>query len=142
MCETIPDAELKELLRTVRTIALIGASPKPQRPAHIVQRFLQEKGYDVYPVNPGQAGGEILGRPVFARLSDVPVPVDMVDIFRNSEAAGRIVDEALTLRPLPRIIWMQIGVINEEAARRARERGLTVIMNRCPKIEYARLFGG
>jgi hypothetical protein len=142
MCETIPDAELKELLRTVRTIALIGASPKPQRPAHIVQHFLQEKGYDVYPVNPGQAGGEILGRPVFARLSDVPVPVDMVDIFRNSEAAGRIVDEALTLRPLPRIIWMQIGVINEEAARRARERGLTVIMNRCPKIEYARLFGG
>ncbi len=133
------DALIREVLKSVRTIALVGASPRPERPAHQVQRFLQEKGYEVFPVNPGQAGKEILGRPVFARLADIPVPVDMVDIFRNSEAAGRVVVETLALDPLPKVIWMQIGVRNEAAAARARKEGITVIINRCPKIEHARL---
>ena len=137
----VNDATLRHVLNSVRTIALVGASAKPERPAHMVQRFLQEKGYRVFPVNPGLAGGELLGAPVFARLAEIPEPVDMVDIFRNSAAAGKVVDEALSLVPRPKVIWMQIGVINEEAAERARAAGLTVIMNRCPKIEYARLFG-
>ena len=133
------DALIRDVLTSVRTIALVGASPKPERPAHQVQRYLQEAGYEVHPVNPGQAGKEILGRRVYASLAEVPGPIDMVDIFRNSEAAGRVVDEALDLNPLPRVIWMQIGVRNEAAAARAREKGVIVIMDRCPKIEHARL---
>ncbi len=137
----ICDETVRHVLESVRTIALVGASAKSERPAHMVQRFLQEKGYRVFPVNPGLAGGTLLGAPVFARLDDIPEPVDMVDIFRNSAAAGKVVDEALALASRPKVIWMQIGVVNEDAARRAREAGLTVIMNRCPKIEYGRLFG-
>jgi predicted CoA-binding protein len=139
--DSYPDTLIRQILQGTRTIALVGASANPARPSWIVVKYLSERGYTVYPVNPGLAGQEILGRPVYARLSDVPQPLDMVEIFRNSEAAGPIVDEALTLDPLPKIIWMQLSVRNDAAAARAEARGVTVIMNRCPKIEYGRLSG-
>ena len=135
------DSHIRNVLDSVKTVAVVGASPKDVRPSYFVVRYLISKGYEVYPVNPGHAGREILGRPVFASLSDIPVPIDMVDIFRSSEAAAGIVDEALALDPLPKVIWMQLGVCNEEAAAKAEAAGLTVIMNRCPKIEYGRLSG-
>ncbi len=102
--------------------------------------FLIAKGFETYPVNPGHAGGLIRGRLAYARLADVPASIDMVDVFRNSAAVGGMVDEALRLDPLPRVIWMQLGVIDEEAAKRARAKGVTVVMNRCPRIEFRRLF--
>ena len=125
------------LLQRVKSIAIIGASPKPARPAHQVQAFLQERGYEIFPINPGQAGGAILGRPVFARLADLPQPVDMIDIFRNPAQVGPLVDDILALPWKPKVIWMQLGVINEDAAQRAREAGIAVVMNRCPKIELS-----
>ena len=136
------DAVIGTILREVRTIALVGASADAARPSFGVLRFLLARGYRVFPVNPGLAGGTIQGRPVQARLADVPEPVDMVDIFRNAEAAAGVVDEALALVPLPRVVWMQIGVRNDAAAARAEAAGLTVVMDRCPKIEYARLLAG
>ena len=126
------------LLKRVRSIAIVGASPKPARPAHQVQAFLQERGYAVFPVNPGQAGGEILGRPVFARLADLPQPVDMVDVFRNPAQVPELVNEILALPWKPKVIWMQLGIVSEEAAEKARAAGMAVVMNRCPKIELAR----
>ena len=129
------------ILREVRTIAMVGASANPVRPSFLVLKYLTDKGYEVYPINPGLAGKDILGRPVFSRLTDVPVAVDMVDIFRNSEAAGGVVDEALALDPLPKAIWMQLTVRNDAAAARAEARGVRVVMNRCPKIEYGKLSG-
>jgi uncharacterized protein len=135
------DEALRKILRQVRSIALVGASASPARPSWIVTKYLLERGYQVIPVNPGLAGGEILGRPVVARLADLTQPVDMVEIFRNSEAAGPLVDEALALDPLPQVIWMQLGVRNDAGAARAEARGVTVVMNRCPKIEYGRLSG-
>ncbi len=126
------------LLERVRSIAIVGASPKPTRPAHQVQAFLQERGYAVFPVNPGQAGGEILGRPVFARLADLPQPVDMVDVFRNPAQVPELVNEILALPWKPKVIWMQLGIVSEEAAEKARAAGMAVVMNRCPKIELAR----
>ena len=135
------DVFIRGVLDGVKTVAVVGASPKDVRPSYFVVRYLISKGYEVYPVNPGHAGREILGRPVFASLADIPVPVDMVDIFRSSEAAAGIVDEALALNPRPKVIWMQLGVRNDEAAVKAEAAGLTVIMNRCPKIEYGRLSG-
>ncbi len=138
--DAYPDDWIADILKSVRRIALVGASPKPERPSHQVMAFLLSRGYEVFPVNPGQAGKEILGQRVHASLADIPEPVDMVDIFRNSEAAGGVVDEALKLDPLPRVIWMQLGVRNDEAARRAEAAGLKVVMNRCPKIEIPRLF--
>ncbi len=137
--DAYPDEWIVDILKSVRRIALVGASPKPERPSHEVMAFLLSRGYEVFPVNPGQAGKEILGRRVHASLADIPEPVDMVDIFRNSEAAGSVVDEALKLSPLPRVIWMQLGVRNDEAAGRAEAAGLKVVMNRCPKIEIPRL---
>lgn len=136
-----PDALIRDILKSVKTIALVGASNNAARPSWIVTKYLIDRGYELYPINPGLAGGTLLGRPVFARLSEVPVPIDMVEIFRNSAAAGPITDEALALDPLPKVLWMQLSVFNEEAAARAEARGVRVIMNRCPKIEYGRLSG-
>lgn len=132
---------IRDILREVRTIALVGASSNEVRPSYFVLKYLLDKGYDVTPINPGLSGQEILGRKVYATLKDIPYPVDMIDIFRNSEAAGAVTDEALTLSPLPKVIWMQLGVRNDEAARRAEAKGLKVVMNRCPKMEYGKLSG-
>ena len=136
-----PDALIRELLTRTRTIALVGASANPARPSWIVLKYLLSRGYDVTPVNPGLAGQMLLGKPVVARLADLPYPVDMVEIFRSSDAAGGLVDEALALPVLPKVIWMQLGVRDDAAAARAEARGVTVVMNRCPKIEYGRLSG-
>ena len=136
----VSDETVREILTTVRTIAVVGASPNPARPSNEVTGYLVAKGFETYPVNPWHAGGLIRGRPTYARLADVPALIDMVDVFRNSAAAGGAVDDALDLDPLPAVIWMQLGVVNEEAAERARARGVTVVMNRCPKIEFRRLF--
>ena len=139
--DAYPDEWIADILKSVHRIALVGASPKPERPSHQVMAFLLSHGYEVFPVNPGLAGKEILGRRVHASLADVPQAVDMVDIFRNAQAAGGVVDEALKLDPPPRVIWMQLGVRNDEAAARAEAAGLKVVMNRCPKIEIPRLLG-
>jgi len=138
-----PDALIARILRSVKTIAMVGASPNEVRPSYFAMKYLLDKGFKIIPVNPGQAGKDILGQKVYARLSDVPAPVDMVDIFRNSEAAGTITDEVLANKDRlgVKVLWMQLGVINEDAATRAQAAGLTVIMNRCPKIEYGRLSG-
>ena len=137
------DAEITEILRSVRTIAMVGASANWVRPSNFAMKYLQGKGFRVIPLNPGQAGKEILGETVHASVADIPGPVDMVDIFRNSEAAGPIVDDVLPIAKEKQIkvIWMQLGVRNDAAAARAEAAGLTVIMDRCPKIEYGRLFG-
>ncbi len=137
------DAEIERILRSTKTIALVGASANWVRPSNFAMKYLIGKGYRVIPVNPGQAGKEILGEPCHATLSDIPDRFDMVDIFRASEAAGAIVDEAIALAPAKgiRVVWMQLGVRNEDAAQRARAAGLSVIMDRCPKIEFGRLFG-
>jgi len=135
------DSYISGILNSVRTVAIVGASANPVRPSFFVAKYLADKGYEVYPVNPGQAGREIAGRMTYARLADVPVAIDMVDIFRASEAVPPVVDEALALDPLPAAIWMQLTVRNDAAAAKAEAAGLKVVMNRCPKIEYARLAG-
>jgi predicted CoA-binding protein len=134
-----PDSYIRGILNTVKTIAMVGVSPKDNRPSYFAFKYLLERGYRMIPVNPGQAGKEILGQKVYARLADIPEPVDMVDIFRASEHASVIVAEALAMTPRPRVIWMQLGVRNDEAATKAEAAGLKVVMNRCPKIEYGRL---
>lgn len=134
-----PDSYIRGILNTVRSIAVVGVSPKENRPSYFAFKYLLERGYNVIPVNPGQAGKELLGREVHARLSDIPEPVDMVDIFRASAHALPIVEEALALEPRPQVIWMQLGIRNDEAAARAEAGGMKVVMNRCPKIEYGRL---
>jgi uncharacterized protein len=139
--DSYPDQYIRDILKSVKTIALVGASNNPARPSWIVTKYLLERGYDVIPINPGWGGREILGRVVYARLKDIPRPVDMVEIFRNSEAAGPITDEALSLEPLPKVVWMQLSVRNDNAAGRAEQKGVRVVMNRCPKIEYGRLSG-
>lgn len=135
------DDLIREVLGNSRTIAVVGASPNAMRPSNGVLRFLVAAGYEVYPINPGHAGREIGGRTVYASLADVPVPIDMVDIFRRSEMVGGAVDEALRLDPLPKYIWMQLDIVDDAAAARAEARGLRVVMDRCPAIEYPRLFG-
>ena len=132
---------IRSILTSVKTIAMVGASANDVRPSYFVMKYLLDKGFTVIPVNPGKAGQEILGQTVYACLTDIPTAVDMVDIFRNSQAAGPITDEALALTPLPGVIWMQLTVRNDEAAARAEARGLKVVMNRCPKIEYGKLSG-
>lgn len=134
-----PDAYIRGILNTVKTIAMVGLSPKDNRPSYFAFKYLLERGYRMIPVNPGQAGGEVLGQKVYAKLADIPGPVDMVDIFRAPQYAPAIVQEALALKPRPQVIWMQLGVRNDEAAKLAEEAGLKVVMNRCPKIEYGRL---
>ncbi|MDF1624853.1 MAG: CoA-binding protein [Parvibaculaceae bacterium] len=130
---------LSRILKETKTIALVGASADWRKASYIVMKYMLSKGYEVIPVNPREVGNEILGCTVFATLADIQSPIDMVDIFRNSNAAGPITDEAITVGA--KTIWMQIGVINNEAAQRARQAGLTVIMDRCPKVEYSRLSG-
>ena len=130
------DAEIRDILTSVKTIALVGWSPKPDRPSHRVAEFLKRRGYRVIPVNPGHAGQEALGETVVATLAEAG-PVDMVDIFRRSEEAGAVADEAVRLGA--KVVWMQIGVVDEAAASRARNAGLKVVMNRCPAIEIPHL---
>jgi uncharacterized protein len=137
--DSYPDAYIRGILNTVKTIAMVGISPKDNRPSYFAFKYLLERGYNMIPVNPGQAGKEILGRKVYARLGDVPEPVDMVDVFRASQYAPQVVAEALALAPRPQVIWMQLGVRNDAAAAAAEAAGLKVVMNRCPKIEYGRL---
>ena len=139
--DSYDDALIRRILREMKTIALVGASANEARPSWIVTKYLIDRDYDVIPVNPGLAGQTLLGRTVYGSLKEIPEPIDMVEIFRNSEAAGPITDEALALDPLPKVIWMQLSVRNDDAAARAEARGVTVIMNRCPKIEYGRLSG-
>lgn len=135
------DVYISEILNTVRTIAVVGASANDVRPSYFVTKYLIDKGYEVFPVNPGHAGKEILGRMTYASLTDVPVAIDMVDVFRAASAVPAVVDEVLKLDPLPKVIWMQLTVRHDEAAGRAEAVGIKVVMNRCPKIEYARLAG-
>lgn len=139
--DSYADDAILSLLRSVRTVAIVGATDNPARPSYIVVKYLLERGYDVVPVNPRLVGQDVLGVKAFARLEDVGRPVDMVEIFRNSAEAGGVVDEALALDPLPRVIWMQLSVRDDAAAARAEAKGVQVIMNRCPKIEYGRLSG-
>jgi len=133
------DAYIRSVLTETKTIAMVGASANAARASFHVLEYLLHHGYDVYPINPGLAGKEILGRLVYATMADVPVPIDMVDVFRNSEAAGAVVDEALAQKSPPKAIWMQLEVRNDEAAARAEAKGVRMVMNRCPKIELARL---
>ena len=129
------------ILNSVKTIAMVGASANDVRPSYFVLKYLLAKGFSVFPVNPGQAGKEILGRMTYARIADVPGPIDMVDVFRGATAVPGIVEEVLRLDPLPKVIWMQLGVRHDEAAARAEAAGIKVVMNRCPKIEYGKLSG-
>jgi uncharacterized protein len=134
-----PDSYIRGILNTVKTIAMVGISPKDVRPSYFAFKYLLERGYRMIPVNPGQVGGDILGQPVYATLADIPEPIDMVDVFRAPQFALAVVEEALTLEPRPQVIWMQLGIRNEEAARLAEANGLKVVMDRCPKIEFGRL---
>ncbi|MHA6263871.1 CoA-binding protein [Arenibacterium sp. CAU 1754] len=135
------DDTLKKILSRTKVIAVVGVSTNPVRPSYFVARYLTLKGFDVVPVNPGHAGKMLFGKTIVASLSDIDRPVDMVDIFRRSEAVPAIVDEALEVFPDLQTIWMQIGVEHAEAAAKAEARGVDVVQNRCPKIEYQRLFG-
>lgn len=133
---TADDSLIDHIFKTVKTIAVVGFSANAARPGHYVAAFLQNRGYRVVPVNPGLAGQTMLGETVYADLASIPFPVDMVDVFRNSEAAGAVTDEAIAIGA--KVVWMQLDVINEEAAARARAAGLAVVMDRCPKIELER----
>ena len=131
------DEAIAEILQTQKRFAIVGASHKPARPVYRVMEFLLARDFALYPVNPGLAGKDILGQQVYGRLEDIPHPVDVVDIFRNADAALEIVRAAIPLTPA--VIWMQLGVVNIEAAALAKTNGMEVIMDRCPKMEYARL---
>ena len=133
------DSYIRGILNTVKTIAMVGASAKDNRPSYFAFKYLAERGYNMIPINPGLAGKELLGRKIYGRLADVPEPVDMVDIFRSANYAVPIVQEALAMSPRPRVIWMQLTVRNDEAAALAEANGMKVVMDRCPKIEYGRL---
>ena len=133
------DAYIRGILNTVKTIAMVGASEKDVRPSYFAFKYLLERGYHMIPVNPGHAGKELLGQRIYARLADIPEPIDMVDVFRPAVYAPGIVEEALKLEPRPQVIWMQLGIRNDEAAALAEANGMKVVMNRCPKIEYGRL---
>jgi len=137
--DTYDDNYIRGILNNVKTIAMVGASPVNVRPSYFAFKYLAQRGYDMIPVNPGQVGKSLMGKPFVASLADIDRPIDMVDIFRNSDAALALVKDALTLNPLPKVIWMQLGVRNDEACALAEAAGLKVVMNRCPKIEYGRL---
>jgi predicted CoA-binding protein len=133
------DAYIRGILRTVKTIAMVGVSANTSRPSYFAFKYLLERGYRMVPVNPGLAGRELLGQKAYASLLDIPEPVDMVDVFRAPEYALAIVTEVLQMQPHPRVVWMQLGVRNDAAAELAEANGLKVVMDRCPKIEYGRL---
>jgi uncharacterized protein len=139
--DAYPDYYLADILRETKTIALVGASPKPERPSYRVMAFLLRKGYRVIPVNPGHAGGAILDQPVVARLADIGEATDMVDVFRAASALPALVDEILSLPALPKVIWGQLSVRDDAAAAKAEAAGIKVVMDRCPAIEYPRLIG-
>lgn len=139
--DVYPDYYISDILRSTKTIALVGASPNTERPSYRVMAFLLRKGYTVFPVNPGQAGKEIQGQTVYARLADVPEPIDMVDVFRAADALPALVDEILSLKVRPKVIWGQLSVRDDKAAETAEASGIQVVMDRCPAIEYPRLIG-
>ncbi|MFD2183126.1 CoA-binding protein [Rhodoplanes azumiensis] len=134
-----PDSYIRGILTTCRTIAMVGASAKDNRPSWFAFKYLLERGYRMIPVNPGLAGQEILGQRVFARLADIDEPVDMVDLFRNAAYAAGTLDEMLAMAPRPGVLWLQLGVRDDATAARAESHGIKVVMDRCPKIEYGRL---
>jgi uncharacterized protein len=133
------DAYIRGILNTVKTIAMVGMSATTSRPSYFAFKYLLDRGYRMVPVNPGLAGGDLLGRKVYGKLADIPEPVEMVDVFRAARYALPIVEEALALNPRPQVIWMPLGIRNDEAATLAEKNGFKVVMNRCPKIEYGRL---
>src|SRR5215813_9073189 len=133
------DEQIKDVLGSAKTVAVVGVSANETRPSYFVMKYMQGKGYRCIPVNPGLAGQTLLGETVYRDLKSIPFPVDMVDIFRNSEAAGQVTDDAIAIGA--KVVWMQLGVINEAAAARAEAAGLTVVMDRCPKMEYSRFSG-
>jgi predicted CoA-binding protein len=135
--DSYPDAFLRDILSSVRTIAVVGASPRPHRPSHGVMRYLQRHFYRAIPVNPFAADGMILGERCYGALDEIGQPVDMVDVFRRSEAAGAVVDQAIAIGA--KVVWMQLGVVDRAAAARAEAKGIKVVMNRCPAIEIPRL---
>lgn len=137
--DSYPDYFLREILTDTKTIALVGASPNAERPSYRVMAFLLRKGYTVYPVNPGHAGKEIQGQTVYAKLADVPLPVDMIDVFRAADQLPAVIDEVLALPQLPKVIWGQLSVRDDFAAAKAEAKGIKVVMDRCPAIEYPRL---
>lgn len=139
--DSYDNAYIAGILNSVKTIAIVGASANDVRPSWFVLKYMLDKGFSVFPINPGHAGREILGRMTYARLADIPQPIDMVDIFRAPAAVPGIVDEVLALDPLPKVVWMQLGVRHDEAAAKAEAAGIKVVMNCCPKIEYGRLSG-
>lgn len=135
----LTDDQIRGILGSVRRIALVGASPNADRPSNRVMKFLLSRGYDVIPVNPGQAGKTLHGQTVYGRLSDIPGPIDMVDVFRAADALPGVVEEASALDPMPKVIWGQLEVVHQPAAETARGAGMTVVMDRCPAIEIPRL---
>src|SRR5690349_10849574 len=137
--DAYPDDYIREILNSVKSIAMVGASPLDVRPSYFAFKYLTQRGYDMIPVNPGHVGKTLLGRPFVASLTDIGRPIDMVEIFRSSAHIMPVVDEALTLKPLPKVIWMQLGGRDDLAAAKAEAAGVKVVMNRCPKIEYGRL---
>ena len=137
--DSYPDDYIRAILNSIKAIAMVGASPVDVRPSYFAFKYLAQRGYDMIPVNPAHVGKSLLGRPFVASLSEVGRPIDMVEIFRSSSHIMPVVDEALRLDPLPKVIWMQLGGRDDEAAAKAETAGLKVVMNRCPKIEYGRL---
>lgn len=136
------DVEIKSILQSVKTIALVGASPNEERPSYGVMQYLLSHGYRVIPVNPGQAGKQILGQTVFATLADIPEKIDVVDVFRASNAVPGVVDESLALNNRPNVLWLQLEITNREAEAKAQAAGMKVVSNLCIKQEHHRLIGG
>jgi predicted CoA-binding protein len=139
--DSYPDAYIRGILTSARTVAMVGASDNESRPSYFVLKYLITKRYRVFPINPGIAGKILLGQRVYASLAEVPVPIDVVDVFRKPEAIPAVVDEALALSPKPKVIWMQLGLRDDVSAAKAEAAGVKVVMNRCMKIEYGRLCG-
>jgi uncharacterized protein len=139
--EHYSDEFLRDILANTRTIAVVDVNPKPVRPSHEIFQYLLTSGFTVFPVNPGQAGRTIAGVEVYARMADIPVPIDLVDVFKSPADVAKVVDQALALPVRPKAIWMQLDIRDDEAADRAEAAGIRVVMDRCTKVEHARLFG-